>query len=399
MAKNPSILNRITNAGIVYTALASIPLNAIIFFALRDSEYLLPRLVPLVLGAFVIMIALVRHSLSIKIKAWIFISLIFSAGCFCLILGLIDMASLWYLLAIIYSIVVSKGRGALYLFGLSLVMVVVVGVLMMLRATTCIPLDYKFENCQFACVAVRILHFILTGLLIYFILKTYISALQAETQEKLLAQRKIFDAIVETEEQERKRIAADIHDGLGPAISSMNLHFQAYVDADNSQKSQIQAKLHSILSDLMADVSRISHNISPHILERHGIVAALENFLVPLRKGGRINVDFQHTELEHFPEKLELSLYRCVTELIQNTMKHANASEIHTSIFPSGDFVVVHYSDNGSGFDTKSSPQGYGIGLTNIQNRVGAFGGTIQIESTPGQGMDVVITCPLKNGV
>ena len=390
---NHSILNRITNTGIVWTAIISIPLNAIIFFALRDSEFFEPRLVSPILSIIVLIVALARNWIPLKVKAWTYVVLIFLAGCFSLLLGLIDMASLWFILAIIYTIIISRGREALFVFGVFMLMVLSVGGLMMLK-TSCIPLDYQFQNCQFACVAVRILHFFLAGLLIHYILKTFITALRAEMEEKIVARQRLIDAIVETEEQERKRIASDLHDGLGPTISAMNLHFQAYVDAGETQKLQIQEKLQGIMKDAMSAVSRISHNISPHVLERHGLVAALEHFLAPLQKSNQVGIEFQHAGLDRFDTKRELALYRCITELIQNTLKHSQASTISIALYHAGGQIHLQYFDNGVGFNMSSLSNGTGMGIVNIQNRVKTLSGDILWESSPGQGARVQIHCP-----
>ncbi len=104
-------------------------------------------------------------------------------------------------------------------------------------------------------------------------------SLQQEMQEKKQMQQKLLETVIITEEKERKRIAADLHDGLGPVLSSVNLYYQAYIDEKNTKKKAvIEKKLKKIINDAVLEVSRISHNISPNMLENNGLIVALEKF-------------------------------------------------------------------------------------------------------------------------
>lgn len=398
----------------------SIPLNVIIYFALQNSQYQLPRYIPPLLGFTAIILGFIRNRIDQTVIIWTFISLLFLTGCFNLLLGLIDIASLWFVLAIIYALFVSKKNEALVVFIASFVVVLVVGLLMITKISF-IPLQYKFESCQFACVAVRILHFLLMGSLVYYILKIFFTtiksnvkdlelksddleklniALKNEMVEKKEIQQKMIDTVIVTEEKERKRIASDLHDGLGPVLSAINLFFQAYIDADEKNKSEIETKLRSAIGDAIKDVSRISHNISPQILENFGLITALENFIRPIRESNKVLFDFDHCEMERLNHKDELIIYRTITELINNTLKHSGASQISLKLMRSDNELQIEYEDDGKGFDVRKKLLGtIGMGLSNIQSRISSLNGKIELESSPSNGMKVSIRIPYSAGM
>ena len=213
-------------------------------------------------------------------------------------------------------------------------------------------------------------------------------------RRKEFMKQKLIEAVIETEASERKRIARDLHDGLGPVLSAINLYFQAYVDAKDADKEAIQTKIQEVISDAIDDVSRISHNISPHVLEIYGINTALKNFISPFASNNKIKVDFTSELSERLERNKELTIYRCITELLNNTIKHAEATRITISIFHHEKVLQTIYTDNGKGFDA-SLEKSEGMGLYNIKNRVETFGGQLTIENLPKKGIKVIIIIPL----
>ena len=412
------LINKIANTSIFFIAFMVLPFNAIIYVALDQSVYLWPRFVPPILGLAAIILAFLKNRMNFKFKIWSFIVLLFLSGCFTLLLGLLDMASLWFVLAIVYSLFTLKRRETLGIFIISFFAFLIVGILMITKSTF-IPLDYHFENCQYTCVIVRILHFLLIGFLIYYILVNFFTRLQSnmnelkskaddleylnfalknEMAEKKEIQQKMIEAVIQTEEKERKRIAADLHDGLGPLLSAAKLYFQAYIDAkDVTGKNDIESKLKSIIDNAIADMSRISHNISPHILEKYGLTVALENFLSELKINKNIKFDLNFEKFNRFDLKKELTIYRTISELINNTIKHAQATLITINIFILKNTLNLVYEDNGIGFsvDEKMLVK-QGMGLKNIENRINSLEGVVVFDSCQSKGMKVTITIPYK---
>lgn len=218
-------------------------------------------------------------------------------------------------------------------------------------------------------------------------------------KRKEFNKQKLIEAVIETEEKERKRIASDLHDGLGPLLSAAKLYFQAYIDAkDEVGKIDIESKLKSIIENAINDTSRISHNISPHILENYGLITALENFISDINISKNIKFDINLEKLDRFDLKEELTIYRTISELINNTIKHAEASLIRIKIFLSEDGMLnLIYEDNGVGFsyEEKKYVQN-GIGFKNLENRIHFFKGNVIFESQPNKGMKAIIKIPYK---
>jgi signal transduction histidine kinase len=413
--QNKNFINKITNTSLISVAIIGIPLNLIIYFALIESENQIIRIIPPLFSIFAVFLALFRNKISFFSKSWAFILLLFFTGCFNLLLGLLDLGSLWFILAIIFTLLIAKKNEALALFIISFCCITITGILMMTK-TTFIPLKYNFENCHFSCVAVRIVHFLLIGFSVYYILYNFFSQIKSnvielenkslilenlnislikEMTEKKEIQQKMLETVILTEEKERKRLAGDLHDGLGPVLSAVNLYFQAYLDAPEIQKPEIEIRLKQKIENAIADVSRISHNISPHILEKFGLITALDNFINQIRLTEKIKFSTNFQKINRFDLKAELTIYRTITELINNTLKHAFASEISIKIYLSVNFINVDYTDNGKGFDIKQIDENQkGIGLNNMKNRVNSLNGKISINSSKNTGITVEISLP-----
>ena len=217
-------------------------------------------------------------------------------------------------------------------------------------------------------------------------------------KRKDFVKQKLIEAVILTEEKERKRIASDLHDGLGPLLSAAKLYFQAYIDAaDAGEKAAIEVKLIGIIDSAIDDSTRISHNISPQILEKYGLKVALENFIGEIDLSKNIGFDLKFEEISRFDLKVELTIYRTILELIHNTLKHAKASRIGINVFISENMLHVHYSDNGIGFSAEEKMgQKQGTGLKNIKNRINSLEGTLIFDNRQSEGMKASIKIPYK---
>lgn len=234
---------------------------------------------------------------------------------------------------------------------------------------------------------------ILALIILSIVFVTIILTLRFRKREFMKQQ--LIEAVIRTEADERKRLAKDLHDGLGPVLSAIKHYFQAYMDACDAEKETIGSKMQKIISGAIKEISRISHNISPYILEKHGLVAALENFVEPLKNSHKIEVACTFSLTQRFDLNKELTVYRCITELFSNTLKHANATRIQLDILSRHKTLSVHYSDNGRGF-AMNEMKTDGMGLFNLRNRIETYGGKLDIESSPGMGIKVNIEIPLQ---
>jgi signal transduction histidine kinase len=214
-------------------------------------------------------------------------------------------------------------------------------------------------------------------------------------KRKDFIKQKLIEAVIQTEEKERKRIASDLHDGLGPLLSAAKLYFQAYIDAED--KADIESRLISIIDSAIDDSSRISHNISPHILEKYGLKIALENFVSEMNIGKNTRFDMSFEKINRFDLKVELTIYRTILELIHNTVKHAKAAHISLKIFVSEGLLNVLYADDGIGFLAEEKiDEKQGMGLKNIKNRIQSLEGTVIFDNRQSEGMKAYIKIPYK---
>ena len=392
-----SLIQKITDNSLIFLSVMAIPLNVILYLVFKERGQNFEIFVTPILSLFVFGFAFFRNRIPLSVKVKMLNLIFISGGLFAVLMGLLDLASLWFVLSIIYTLLILRNRVALFIFFSALTFMMIAGY-MLITQTGFIPLAGVFENCYYPCVITRILHFIIVGFLIYYIVSSFLKEinenmlmlnqqaddlkmvnenLKKESDAKQKIQIELMDAIILTEERERKRIARDLHDGLGPVLSSIHLYYQAYIDAKSKEESaKIEIKLKQIVKNAMQDVSQISHNISPEIIENNGLIVGLNNFINSLGIKKDLKISFEHDEIERFDIKKELSLYRAITELINNTIKHAKASLIHIRIAIEDNYIIVNYCDNGQGIDKQKLHKSTGIGLKNIAYRMKSLEGT-----------------------
>ena len=195
---------------------------------------------------------------------------------------------------------------------------------------------------------------------------------RAERQRRI-SERRILNTVLRTEEKERQRFSKDLHDGLGPLLSSAKMSISALSSGDTDERNR-----------------EILRNLSPHILNDFGLSRAISNFINRLPRGAmRINFS-TNLRTERFDMDIEVILYRIVCELINNSLKHSGASVATVSLVYADGVLRLDYRDNGCGFDVAKVEQ-KGMGIANIQSRVSSLKGDFALKSTPGRGMKAVV--------
>jgi len=214
---------------------------------------------------------------------------------------------------------------------------------------------------------------------------------QLEKEKKLLAAK----FLVEGQEEERKRIAKELHDGLGVLLSTTKMQFTTIKDKSPENKFLIE-KATKLLEQASGDVRKISHNMMPGLLTKFGLYEAIEDLFDKLNESEGINAVIEiDGEQSRLPENKEIMLYRIFQELVNNTLKHAGAENVrlHMKILP--ERLVITYSDDGKGFNVAEKLESRSMGLKSIQSRVSFLGGDITISSEPGQGVSFAINIPI----
>ncbi len=201
-----------------------------------------------------------------------------------------------------------------------------------------------------------------------------------------LTEKMFLNTIIQTEEKERKRFAKELHDGMGPLLSSVKMSVSSLAQMTHDEASrEIVENTELVINEAIRSLKEISDNLSPHVLTNFGLVRALNNFInkINITKAIRINLK-SNLKDERFDSNVEVVLYRVVCELINNTIKHAQAKKIDISITQDGDYLSIIYQDNGKGFDVEKimdQSVNSGMGFSNIFSRINSLKGEINIES------------------
>ncbi len=216
-----------------------------------------------------------------------------------------------------------------------------------------------------------------------------------DVTERKLLERKVMNAIIETEEHERRRFAEELHDGLGPLLSSIKMYVNFLAEKKNeAKKASIIQGLFEVIDEAIIGLKEISNKLSPHILDDFGLIAAIKTFSEKISSSETININV-HTNDEELQlhKKVEIVLYRIICELINNTIKHAEASQIHIKLMQDNNLITLQYTDDGKGFSTEDvmKYKNKGLGLINIQNRIQSYNGKFTVESRKNEGAKVTI--------
>ena len=204
------------------------------------------------------------------------------------------------------------------------------------------------------------------------------------------------NSILETEQKERKRFAEDLHDSLGPLLSTVKLYLNSFDSAryDQEQRSMMIRQANEVINEAITNAKSIANNIRPNLLEDFGLKVALTSFFEHVKNTNAIDVKFNYKENNSRlnPNK-ESVLYNTILELTNNTLRHANANSVSVTIEQNGDICRVSYADDGNGCDIKDIESGYpsGFGISNIVNRIQSYNGQIDIWSAPKQGFQAHI--------
>ncbi len=207
-------------------------------------------------------------------------------------------------------------------------------------------------------------------------------------------------AVINAEENERKRIAADLHDGVGQMMSAakMNLSvFESELKFDNEKQKISFENVINMVDESCREIRSVSHQMMPNALLKSGLASAVKEFIDKIDQ--RIIKISIHTEglNERLDNNVETVLYRVVQECVNNVLKHSGANHLDISLIKDVDGIAVTIEDNGKGFDSTDKQKFEGIGLKNIISRIAYLKGTIDFDSAPEKGTLVAIHVPLNN--
>ena len=214
---------------------------------------------------------------------------------------------------------------------------------------------------------------------------------ELEQEQQLLA----TESVLQGQEQERQRLAKDLHDGLGGILSSTKYSFS------NMKNNMIITEENALafersmgmLDKSISELRRVAHNMMPEALLKFGLDTALQDFCANIRQSGAVQLVYQSFEIndESIPQNKASIIYRLIQELVNNILKHAQASNALVQIIRKDNTISITVEDDGKGFDTALLQHSNGIGYNNLKSRVAYLNGTMDVETGIEKGTSVNI--------
>ena len=217
----------------------------------------------------------------------------------------------------------------------------------------------------------------------------YIDRLNRQRQ---LLNKRILTAVLRTEEKSRSRFSKELHDGLGPLLSSARMSLSALErDECRPEQREIIGNTTYVIDEEIRSLREISNNLSPHVLNDFGLARGVQNFIDKTAAMHDVKIRFTtNLRTERYDTDVEVILYRVICELINNSLKHSGCTNIGLSLVRNRRVLTLDYTDNGRGFNPEAMMD-CGMGLSNMASRINSLGGTLEIASSKGKGMRAAI--------
>jgi len=206
--------------------------------------------------------------------------------------------------------------------------------------------------------------------------------------------------LIETQEQERARIARELHDDICQRLALLAVELDQ-VQADRAEVSSAVRRrigeLQKQMQEVSADAQALSHDLHPSKLEYLGVVAGVEAWCKEFAERQRIEIDFSTDVTTVLPLDVGVSLFRVLQEALHNTVKHSGARRVTVELRETSNEIQLVVSDSGKGFDVETALGGKGLGLSSMRERVRLVNGTISIESKPMTGTTIHVRVPVES--
>ncbi|MDY8138423.1 sensor histidine kinase [Aquimarina sp. 2201CG5-10] len=201
-------------------------------------------------------------------------------------------------------------------------------------------------------------------------------------------QKDLLYATIETQEEERKRIAQDIHDAISAKLNVVSLSTNVLIDGKLDKKEEAHTLQHilNVTTGTLESSRRLAHNLLPPILENFGLQAAIEELCDEFINSKKVSVGYKIEYKEFLSKSNELHLFRIIQELLNNSVRHGEAKTVTLTIKSHEQQLKINYTDDGKGFDQQVVEKKKGIGLKNIESRVDILDGELSYHSEVGKG-------------
>jgi two-component system, NarL family, sensor kinase len=244
---------------------------------------------------------------------------------------------------------------------------------------------------------------VMAGSIILFVVFYQKRMIQEQLKRQVMEfdhQQKMLQAELQSQESERRRLAADLHDSIGGMLSTIRVGLTTIGRALPEPQSIDETK--QMLDDTISSVRRISRDLMPSTLEKFGFIHAIKELCERFHATSQIEIRFsENGEIAGLDKHQELMIFRIVQESLNNAVKHSQASVIEVSVSHINDQLLISIEDEGVGFDAdehKNDKQsGKGLGLFNIENRARLLNGTLEFEKGRIKGSKTTLTLPLSH--
>ena len=225
--------------------------------------------------------------------------------------------------------------------------------------------------------------------------------IQKEIEKKDLEisyQKSMLNATILVQEEERKRIARDLHDDISSKLNiiSLNSYLLTTNNLSENETKEITTNIIDVTAKVLDSTRRIAHDLLPPILEEFGLHAAIEELSSAFTNGNHIAINYNNATGQVIFDTIDvekhLHIYRILQELINNSIRHGQATIIQITFEKNNNEKVCKYVDNGNGFDAEGLKNKKGLGLKNIESRVNFIEGTFEINSAFGKGVQVILS-------
>lgn len=236
---------------------------------------------------------------------------------------------------------------------------------------------------------------LIIAILIGIVLAYFIITILRYHRRYIKLQKERIHAEIIIQENERKRIATDLHDSIGPLLSSVKLQINS-IDVANAEDQRVINNAGKHLDEIIGSMREISYNLLPNTLQRKGLIEAMREFIANVKNRHSTSINlYLKDDIELAPEK-EIHVFRIIQEIIHNTLKHARAKNLQLGFGIENGELLILTKDDGIGFDPeKSKRNSEGFGLKSIESRVDILKGQLNIQSAPGDGASYFIKIPL----
>jgi signal transduction histidine kinase len=230
-------------------------------------------------------------------------------------------------------------------------------------------------------------------------------------EERMAILRQQLAQVTAAQEEERQRIARELHDGVGPALASLNIRLRTarkLLERDHHPATEEIEELADLAQANIQDIRRLIYDLRPAALDELGLVPALREYVARYREEQGLEVALALPEgdpstssghRERLPAPLETALFRIVQEALANVAKHAQARRVEVAMTRDRGGVTLRIADDGQGFDPQAPRPGTHLGLWSMRERVEQLGGQFEVESAPGRGTKLVMTIPHQANV